>query len=81
MHPYWHAGAAEELRRLADGYLSVATSELPSHAHLSAEERATLQKEASDALSWLQDKLAQQVCFANKRVACEVLCLEGGVLC
>ncbi|GBF90729.1 heat shock protein 70 kDa-like [Raphidocelis subcapitata] len=52
--------AAEELRRLADGYLSVATSELPAHAHLSAEERATLQKEAADALAWLQDKTALQ---------------------
>ncbi|KAI8470334.1 MAG: heat shock protein Hsp70E [Monoraphidium minutum] len=54
------AGAAEELRRLADGYLSVAGSELPSHAHLSAEERGTLQKEAAAALAWLQDKLALQ---------------------
>jgi hypothetical protein len=39
----------------------VATSELPSHAHLSAEERGSLQKEAGDALAWLQDKLALQV--------------------
>jgi hypothetical protein len=54
-------GAAEELRRLADGYLSVATSELPAHAHLSGDERGTLEKEAKAALAWLQDKLALQV--------------------
>jgi len=38
----------------------VATSELPAHAHIGADERATLHKEASEALAWLQDKLALQ---------------------
>ena len=57
--------AAEELRRLADGYLSVAGSELPAHAHLSADERGTLHKEASEALAWLGDKLALQAQLAK----------------
>ena len=48
-----------------NSYLSVATSELPAHAHLTPEERATLQKEAGDALSWLQDKTALQVGFGG----------------
>lgn len=34
-----HAGAIDDLRRAADGYLSIANSELPAHKHLTADER------------------------------------------
>jgi len=54
------AAAREQLQRMPDQYLAVADSGLPSHAHLAAEDRDTLRKEATAALDWLDGKVALQ---------------------
>ncbi len=55
-----NAAAIEELRRAADNYESIATSDLPQYAHLEEGERNSVVKEAEAARSWLNEKLALQ---------------------
>ncbi|WIA27991.1 hypothetical protein OEZ86_010580 [Tetradesmus obliquus] len=52
--------AIEQLRRIAEQYISLADSSLPAHAHLEAADRDTLRKEAGAALEWLNEKVALQ---------------------
>lgn len=56
--------AVEQLESICNQYLGLADSSLPAHAHLEASDRATLKKEAGEALAWLQEKVAlqSQVC-------------------
>jgi hypothetical protein len=54
------AAAIEQLRRIAEQYISLADSSLPAHAHLEAGDRDTLRKEAGAALEWLNEKVALQ---------------------
>lgn len=54
------AAAIEQLRRIAEQYISLADSSLPAHAHLEAADRDTLRKEAGAALEWLNEKVALQ---------------------
>jgi hypothetical protein len=54
------AAAIEQLRRIAEQYISLADSSLPAHAHLEVGDRDTLRKEAGAALEWLNEKVALQ---------------------
>jgi hypothetical protein len=54
------AGAIEQLRRIAELYVTLADSQLPAHAHLEAADRDTMRKEAGAALEWLNEKVALQ---------------------
>lgn len=67
--------AIQELRMVADQYQALAGSELPAHAHFSAEDRQTLAKESGDALSWLNEKVALQSQVRGERLAVVLRCL------
>lgn len=45
--------AADALRATCESYLTFARSDAPQYAHITAEERATVTKEAEAALAWL----------------------------
>lgn len=74
------AAAVADLRALADGYVALAGSALPAHAHLGEDDRATLRKEAGDALSWLNEKVMLQSQVSTGRVQHPGCCVwESGV--
>uniref|UniRef100_A0A7S1XLS6 Uncharacterized protein n=1 Tax=Phaeomonas parva TaxID=124430 RepID=A0A7S1XLS6_9STRA len=56
----YREAAADELKVLADSYVSVANSSDAKYAHLSDEDKGTLRGDATAAQTWLYDMLAKQ---------------------